>query len=124
MRVFKLLALAALTATGLAAKKTNTSKFETYFPKQSSKPFEIDEQAYDELTAAPRDYNVAVLLTARPAKYACQLCRDFDPEWDIVGRSWGKGDKKGASRLLLTTLDFDSGRNVFMKVRLLTHRYQ
>ena len=120
MRLLNLLAVAALSVTALAAKKSSSVKFDTYFPKQYSRPTEIDEQAFNDLTATPRDYNLAVLLTARPAKYACQICKDFDPEWDIIGRSWSKGDKKGENRLLLTTLDFDHGRNIFMKVRQLS----
>jgi oligosaccharyltransferase complex subunit gamma len=119
MRLLKLLGVAALSVTALAAKKPSGSLFDKYHPKQTSKPVEIDEQAYNDLTATPRDYSLAVLLTARPAKYACQLCRDFDPEWDIIARSWSKGDRKGENRLLLSTLDFDQGRNIFMKVRKL-----
>ncbi|EHY60135.1 oligosaccharyl transferase subunit ost3/OST6 [Exophiala dermatitidis] len=122
MRVFKLLALAALSWTALAAKKpATTSKYDTYSAKQaSSAPIELDEKGYNELTAAPRDYSLAVLLTARDARYACGLCKEFDPEWSILGRSWQKGDRHGEHRLLLTTVDFDHGRNVFMKLQLQT----
>ena len=116
MHFLRFLALAALSITSVTAKKAST-KFDTYFAKQaSSAPFEIDEKGYNELTTAPRDYSLAVLLTARDARYACGLCKEFDPEWTILGRSWQKGDKNGAHRLLLSTVDFDNGRNVFMRV--------
>lgn len=121
MRFLKLLALTALSWTAVTAKKAtaNTDRFDTYFAKQaSSAPFELDEKGYNELTAAPRDYSLAVLLTARDARYACGLCKEFDPEWSILGRSWQKGDRNGEHRLLLSTVDFDNGRNVFMKVCL------
>ncbi|KIW29616.1 uncharacterized protein PV07_05419 [Cladophialophora immunda] len=123
MRLFRLLALTALSLTAAvsAKKAATTSKFDTYFAKQaSSGPFELDEKSYNELTASPRDYSLAVLLTARDAKYACGICRDFDPEWSILGRSWQKGDRNGDKRVLLSTLDFDQGRNVFMKLQLQT----
>ncbi|OAL38501.1 hypothetical protein AYO20_02150 [Fonsecaea nubica] len=123
MRLFRLLALTALTLTaGVSAKKVaTTNKFDTYFAKQaSSAPFELDEKSYYELTASPRDYSLAVLLTARDAKYACGICREFDPEWSILGKSWQKGDRNGDKRLLLSTIDFDQGRNVFMKLQLQT----
>lgn len=117
MHFLRLLALAALSLTAVSAKRVASNKFDTYFAKQaSSAPFELNEKSYNELTATPRDYSVAVLLTARDAKYACGVCRDFDPEWSIVGRSWQKGDRNGGSRVLLSTLDFDQGRNIFMKV--------
>ena len=117
MRISNFLTLLALPLASLAAKKTPASTYDTYLAKQSSSaPVEIDEQGYNDLTTGQRDYSVAVLLTARHAKYACQICRDFDADWSIIGRSWQKGDRKGESRVLLTTVDFDTARNVFMKV--------
>ena len=120
MRLLNFLTLALLPFTSLAAKKPASSPtaFSTYASK--SFPIEIDEPAYDALTTPPRDYYTAVLLTARPAKYACQICRDFDPEWKILASSWQKGDKKSSSRVVFTTLDFDNGRNVFIKLQLQT----
>jgi oligosaccharyltransferase complex subunit gamma len=119
MRLLKVVALLALPLLSLAAKKPAASTFDTYLAKQASTaPIEIGETEYNELTATPRDYSVAVLLTARHAKYACEICRNFDSEWSILGRSWQKADRKGEKRVLLTTVDFDQGRNVFMKVSL------
>ncbi len=119
MHFLRLLAFTALSlSAAVSAKKVaTTSKFDTYFAAQaSSSPFELDETSYNELTAAPRDYSLAVLLTARHPRYVCKICRDFDPEWSIVGRSWQKGDRNGKHRVLLSSLDFDQGRNIFMKV--------
>jgi oligosaccharyltransferase complex subunit gamma len=118
MRLLRYLALSALTLTAaVAAKKAPTaSKFDAYHSAPA--PVELDETSYGELTAAPRDYSLAVLLTARENRYACGICKEFDPEWSILGRSWQKGDRTGEKRVLITTLDFDAGRNVFMKVRL------
>jgi oligosaccharyltransferase complex subunit gamma len=120
MRFLRLLALTALSLTTVvgAKKPASDGKFDTYFARQasSSAPFELDESGYNELTSAPRDYSLAVLLTALDARYACGLCREFDTEWKILGRSWQKNDRTGQHRVLLSTLDFDQGRNVFMKV--------
>jgi len=120
MRLLRILALTALslTATVSAKKAATTSKFDTY--RTNSSPFEVDEQAYAELTSSPRDYSLAVLLTARDAKYACGICKEFDPEWKLLGRNWQKQDRNGDKRVLLSTLDFDQGRNVFMKLQLQT----
>ncbi|KAK4948699.1 oligosaccharyl transferase subunit ost3/OST6 [Elasticomyces elasticus] len=116
MHLLRFLALAALSVTAVSARKASNDKFDNYFAKQaSSAPFELDEKGYNELTTAPRDYSLAVLLTALDARYACGICREYDPEWKILGRSWQKGDKNGENRLLLSTLDFDQGRNIFMK---------
>ncbi|KIX03802.1 uncharacterized protein Z518_07355 [Rhinocladiella mackenziei CBS 650.93] len=122
MRFLKFLTLTALSWTAVVtAKKATTNKFDTYFAQQeASAPLELDEKSYNELTTAPRDYSLAVLLTARHARYACGICRDFDSEWSILGRSWQTGDRNGDHRVLLTTIDFDQGRNVFMKLQLQT----
>ena len=101
-----------------AAKTKTAGKFEQYYGKFSSNPpLKLDDATYERLTAAPRDYTVAVLLTALEARFGCQLCRDFQPEWDVVGKSWVRGDRKGDSRLILGTLDFADGRGTFQKVR-------
>ncbi|KAK6374087.1 oligosaccharyl transferase subunit ost3/OST6 [Lithohypha guttulata] len=117
MRVLQLLLAASLSIFSVAAKKS-PSAFDIYQKKQF--PITLNEQQYDELTSVPRDYYSAVVLTALDAKYACGICREFQPEWDVIGKSWQKGDKKGQSRVLFATLDFDQGRNVFMKHQLQT----
>lgn len=101
----------------LAANSPTKDRFQTYHRQSlSSAPLDLDDKTYDDLTSAPRDYSVAVLLTATEAKYGCQLCRSFAPEWDLLAKSWTKGDKKGDSRLLFGTVDFSKGRDTFQKV--------
>jgi oligosaccharyltransferase complex subunit gamma len=120
MKLLSLLLVLFLSTTALAAKKPTASTFETYHARAvSSTPIGIDDQSYEQLTSAPRDYSVAVLLTALEDKFGCKLCRDFHPEWNIIAYSWQKGDKKGESRTLFATLDFSNGRATFMKVWLL-----
>lgn len=114
MRFLQFLVAGALSLTALAAK-SSSSAYDVY--RKKSTPAVLNEQSYDELTAAPRDYYTAVILTALDAKFGCDLCQKFAPEWDILAKSWQKGDKKGEHRLLFGTLDFDQGRNVFIKVR-------
>ncbi len=101
----------------LAAKIPAVDKFKTYHSRSlSSTPLDIDDSTYENLTAAPRDYSIAVLLTATEAKFGCKLCRDFAPEWELVAKSWNKGDRKGDSRMLFSTLDFSKGKETFQKV--------
>lgn len=116
-----LLSIAALPLGSLAAKSSSSSstdRFQTFHTQavSSSSPLKLVDTSYRKLTSAPRDYSVAVLLTALDAKYGCQLCGIFQPEWDILGKSWVRGDKSGKSRLILSTLDFADGRDVFMSV--------
>jgi len=80
----------------------------------------LDDSNYEKLTSAPRDYSVVVLLTALEPRFGCQLCRDFQPEWELLAKSWTNGDKKGESRLLYGTLDFTDGKNTFQSLSLQT----
>ncbi|KAL8716014.1 MAG: hypothetical protein Q9220_000681 [cf. Caloplaca sp. 1 TL-2023] len=109
------------TLLSVDAKSKTAGNFEDYHRKSTSKaPLKLDDASYELLTASPRDYTVSILLTALEARFGCQLCRDFQPEWELIGRSWARGDKKGETRLLLGTLDFAEGKGTFQKLMLQT----
>jgi len=114
MKLLTAITAALLPVTTFAAKKSSTDRFDTFRAKTA--PFKLDDASYGKLTNAPRDYAVAVLLTALKPQFGCQLCRDFEPEWELLARSWTKGDKKGESRLLFGTLDFVDGKGTFQSV--------
>lgn len=121
MKLLKLLVASALPLLALAAKKPTASKFDGYLLQaQSNTPFEIDDASYNDLTSTPRDYTVAVLLTALDARFGCQLCKMFQPEWETLAKSWMKNDRKGAAKVLFATLDFANGRTTFQKLQLQT----
>ena len=118
MRVLKAFVTFLLPLTGFAAKNSAASKFQGFHSKALvSTPLKLVDSLYDQLTATPRDYSVAVLLTALDARFGCQLCREFQPEWEILAKSWTKGDKPGDSRLVYGTLDFADGKITFQSVR-------
>ena len=118
MRVLQFLTAALLPFSTLAAKKSTGDRFTTYHSRQLSNaaPLKLDDSFYTELTKAPRDYSVAVLLTALDARFTCQLCTDFQPEWDLLGKTWTRGDRQGESRLIFGTLDFMDGKQTFQSV--------
>lgn len=122
MRFFRrsiaaLLPLLCLVAPISAAAE---DRFVTGLSQQlsTSRSLKLDDVSYSELTSAPRDYHVAVLLTALDARFGCGLCNTFQPEWELLARSWAKGDRKGESRLLFGTLDFEDGKATFQAVGL------
>lgn len=121
MHFLKGLVISLLPFAALAAKKPATDKFQQFHTKAlSSTPLKLDDTIYGQLTSAPRDYSVAVLLTALENRFGCQLCREFQPEWDLLSKSWTKGDKKGESRLIYGTLDFSEGKMTFQSLGLQT----
>lgn len=108
-----LLCIAFLTVTGVCGR----SRFEEYHAASlSSTPIKLDDASYENLTSTLRNYTTVVLLTAQDVRFGCQLCRDFEPEWDLVAKSWIKGDKHGGTRVLYGTLDFADGKETFQKV--------
>jgi len=117
MHFLKTLIVSLLPLAALGAKKPAADKFETFHLKAlASAPLKLDDSVYGRLTTAPRDYSVAVLLTALDNRFNCQLCREFQPEWDLLSKSWTRGDKRGESRLIYGTLDFTDGKNTFQSV--------
>lgn len=111
----------SLLSVGTLAAKTPEQRFNEFHTKSlSSAPVKLADASYRELTSAPRDYTAAVLLTALETRFGCQLCREFQPEWDLLARSWVKGDKAGESRVVFGTLDFSDGRDTFLSLGLQT----
>lgn len=112
-----LFSVSLLSIGSLAAKSSEADAFKQFRSQAlSSGQVKLDDETYKELTSTPRDYSAAVLLTALEPRYGCQLCREFQPEWDLLARSWTKGDKAGNSRLIYASLDFNEGRNTFLSV--------
>jgi oligosaccharyltransferase complex subunit gamma len=122
MRILSfLLSVSLLWAGALAAKKTSAERFDNFLAKsRSGTPLKLGDASYKQLTATPRDYTAAILLTALETRFGCQLCREFQPEWELLSKSWIRGDKNGDSRLLFGTLDFTDGRETFMSLGLQT----
>ena len=112
-----LLSTALLVAGVVSSKKTSAERFDEFRSlAKSSNPVKLTETKYKSLTSTPRDYTAAVLLTALDARFNCALCTEFQPEYDILAKSWAKGDKNAESRLIFSSLDFMQGRDVFVSV--------
>ena len=122
MKVSGIITLALLPLSCFGAKKSPSGgRFDEYHARsQSSAPLRLDDASYEELTAPPRNHSMIVLLTALEARFGCQLCREFQPEWDILCKSWARGDRNGESRTLLGTLDFAEGKGTFQKVQYMS----
>lgn len=122
MRLVRFLLTASLLVMGsMAAKKSSGDRFNDFHSKAlSNSPIKLKDKSYNTLTAAPRDFSVVVLLTALDSRVGCQMCREFQPEWELLAKSWIKGDKGAQSRTLFGTLDFADGREVFLSLGLQT----
>ena len=113
-----LLPALTLFTPSFGARQDKATRFQDFHRLTTHSPtLSLNEATYTTLTAEPRDYSIAILLTALESRFNCQLCREFQPDWEIIGRSWVKGDRTGESRLLFGTLDFVEGKDIFIKVR-------
>lgn len=126
IRTFKMRLSLSLLATLLpliisAAKKPASGDVFSTFHTQSlsNTPIALLDKSFDRLTSLPRNYTAVVLLTAIETRYGCQLCRDYQPEWELLAKSWIKGDKPGNSKVVFGTLDFTDGRQTFQAVCIL-----
>jgi oligosaccharyltransferase complex subunit gamma len=114
MRLLSLLGPLAAAATAAAEPAAPSSRLSAALKQRY--PLPLGDRLFADLTAGPsRDYAAVVLLTAMDPKFGCNACRDFMPEWQLLGRSWQRGDPKGNSRTVLATLDFADGRNTFQQ---------
>lgn len=117
MKIFSFLFLSILCIVSNALASQSTDKFERYQTLSRLAPIDLDDSSYDDLTSKPRDYYVAVVLTATEARFGCLLCRELQPEWELIAQSWNKGSKPNELKLLFGTLDFVNGKATFQKVR-------
>ena len=103
-----------------ASKKETFSTFEDLYPKSVSEtPLKLNDESYSKYTSKPRDYGVVVLLTALESRFGCALCQNFQPDWELLAKTWLKGDTNRENRLIFGTLDFVNGRNAFQAVSVL-----
>ena len=105
-----------LFSSAFATEKPSNDRFAASLSK--SFPLKLDDAKYPAITKGPRDYATVVLLTALDPKFGCSACHEFQPEWELLARSWQKGDRKGDSRTLFAELDFANGRNTFQSLSL------
>jgi oligosaccharyltransferase complex subunit gamma len=123
MKLLHALTLGLLPITALAAKKAppSTDKFDRLHAQQlASGALKLDDASFVDVVRVPRNYSAAILLTAREQRFGCTLCKEFQPEWDLLAKSWVNGDKAGESRVVFGTLDFSDGKAAFQQLQLQT----
>lgn len=116
MRFLPLLSALICLLSGALCAESTAGKFDKFHALSRSGPLDLDDSSFNAITSTPRDYHTAVLLTATDARFGCVLCRLFEPEWELIARSWNKGfEPESTPRTLFGTLDFNNGKTVFQK---------
>ncbi|KAF3169870.1 oligosaccharyl transferase subunit ost3/OST6 [Orbilia oligospora] len=123
MRLLPLLtAFTSLFSLTVAQKSTN--KHQTFADLASSSKGSkgvvlLNDQLFGDLTGPNRNFTSVVLFTALDARFGCVLCRDFQPEFDLLGNSWHKEHPK-SDGLFFTILDFSVGKQTFQRLGMST----
>ena len=89
--------------------------------KSGPGPIELTDKTFEDITSGPRNYTAVVLLTALDSRFGCQMCKEFQPEFDLVAKSWLK-QHPDSNGLFFASLDFAEGRATFQKVFYLFSR--
>ena len=119
MRIFYSIVCVTIYSFTVIAKANVGSRFSEYNNEYlSSPPLRLHDSSYESLTSEPRNHTAIVLLTALDARFGCQLCKDFQPEWDVLAKSSVKADSRGMNRIIYGTLDFADGKGTFQKVHM------
>lgn len=106
-------------AAAAAGGDDKFAKLQQLSARSKSGVLQLTNTLYDDITTAPRNYTAVVLLTALDAKFGCMLCKEIQPEYELLARSWQAQHKKGDG-LVFSMLDFAKGRETFMKVCFLS----
>ncbi|RHZ79653.1 hypothetical protein Glove_143g12 [Diversispora epigaea] len=108
-----LLAVCHAAKPSLETKVSALNQFST----NNNGVVELDSDLYDEFVAKPRNYSMIILLTAMEPQINCLPCKEFDPEFRLVAKSW-QWSGNDLSRLYFGSLDFKKGREVYAKLHL------
>lgn len=99
----------------LAAKSSAVAKIRT---KQKKSVIDVTNGNFEKLLDGPRDYYIAVVLTATSSQVGCTLCRGFDPDYSTVANSWVQ-DHPENDGLFFAKADFnDNRRKVFDRYQI------
>ncbi|PWW77132.1 hypothetical protein C7212DRAFT_277706 [Tuber magnatum] len=79
----------------------------------------LNDALYTELTTAPRNYAAVVLLTALDKRFSCTLCQEFQPEYELLAKSW-IAKHKTSDGLFFGQLDFADAKATFQRLQLTT----
>ncbi|RPA88944.1 hypothetical protein L873DRAFT_1823719 [Choiromyces venosus 120613-1] len=79
----------------------------------------LTDALYTEFTSAPRNYSAVVLLTALDQRFSCALCQEFQPEYELLAKSW-VAKHKSSDGLFFGELDFADAKATFQKLQLTT----
>lgn len=77
----------------------------------------LTDRTFDSVVEGPRDYTLAVLLTAEGPQYSCGFCKIVSPSWKKIASSWHQ-DHADGDGLFFATADVADCPSTFRKLGL------
>ncbi|KAI8065484.1 hypothetical protein BC940DRAFT_304227 [Gongronella butleri] len=108
----------ALVCLGLASAQDAKTQRLTKLAQKNNGLVKLDSDTYFKYTQGSREYGLVVLLTALSDQMRCYPCREFDPEYRLVAKSFQ--NTKFADNLFFGHLDFFDGQAVYQQLGLQT----
>ncbi|KAG2203567.1 hypothetical protein INT46_003344 [Mucor plumbeus] len=114
-----LLAFIQLVFVGFTLAQTDPKKDKLIALSEANNGIiNLNANSYDRFTEGKRDYGMVVLLTALDSQFNCVPCREFDPEYSLVAKTFQKNKK--SRDLFFGHLDFKDGQAVYQRLKLMS----
>lgn len=110
MRVLS--AFTAFLASSLVSAKVDL--------KSNNGLIKLTDSNFDKLTKGNRDHYAVVLLTALNPQFNCAFCKEFDPEFTLLAKSWQQRKISDGPEVYFGHLDFDNGKETFRSLQLVS----
>ncbi|TDL27489.1 oligosaccharyl transferase subunit OST3/OST6 family [Rickenella mellea] len=80
----------------------------------------LDSRSWDLLTTSKRNWSATVQYTALDKNMKCTPCREFDPTFNTVAKTWMSVSKENRDQHFFATLDYKDGPDVFKKLSIVS----
>ncbi|RPA79697.1 hypothetical protein BJ508DRAFT_415833 [Ascobolus immersus RN42] len=118
-----LLTLLPLASTLISASSSTPAdldpKHTQLLSKSTNGLIRVDDPTFEALVTGPRAYTSVILLTALDKRIGCDMCHLFQPDFELLAKSWWeKGPKEERHRLLFGSTDYSKAKGTFQKLGL------
>jgi hypothetical protein len=84
-----LLSLLAISPIAFVAGEDKLAKSSQLSTKSKSGVIELTNDLYNDITTTPRNYTAIVMFTALDSKFGCMLCKEVQPEYELLAKAGG-----------------------------------
>lgn len=87
--------LALVCLTSIVSAGLTSAELNSLVHANGNKVLQLTDDIFEPLLQGRREHSIVVLLSSSSPQINCVLCREFEPEYHIVGNSWIKDHPDG-----------------------------